>query len=283
VKKTHLSIALLSFIWGSTWLGIKVGLADMPPFLFAGLRFVLASAALLPFLPRGGVKNPDLSPLAVVITGVLIIPAPYALVYWGTQYVSSGLTSVLFSTMPIFVALLSGLIITGEKFSPASCVGLVLGFCGVLLIYLDDIALVGERASLGILAVLGSSVTSALGIVLLKRLCPAYEPIRLTLIHFLLGALLLIPLGLFTEDWREAHLTAASMLSLLYLSLVGSSLAFALYYWLLTKMDATRVSLLVYATPVVALFLGWLFLHESITLQVALGSALVIGGIKLAS
>jgi drug/metabolite transporter (DMT)-like permease len=283
MKKTHLSISLLAIIWASTWLAIKVGLGDIPPFHFAAMRFIIASAVLLPFALKAGKRGLRFSPFMIILTGLIVIPIPYAIVYWGAQYISSGLTAVLFSTMPIFIALFSIWLLPDEKLSGPAGLGLAIGFLGILLIFLDDIMLEGERSSMGVAACLIGTITSSLGVVLIKRNSARYDPLSLTAVHFLIGAVFLIVLSMFTEEWSEVNFTISSVLSLFYLALFGSSIAFALYYWLLTKMDVNRVSLLVYVTPVIAVYLGWVFLKEVITLQVAIGTALVFAGIKLAT
>jgi len=283
MKKTHLAILVLTLIWGSTWLAIKVGLGLMPPFSFAAMRFVIASSVLLPFALKTGRGRIGMNLPMVLFTGLLLIPVPYAITYWGAQYISSGLTAVLFSTLPIFVAVFSMFLLPEEKLSGLKGLGLALGFSGILIIYFDDIAVGDYHASLGVGAVLLGSITSSVGIVLVKRDSHRYNPIMLTAIHFLIGAVVLLPLAALTEEWSDVVFNRSSVLSLLFLSLCGSAFAFSLYYWLLTKMHVTKVSLLVYATPIIATYLGWVFLDEGITLQIALGTILVFGGIKLAS
>jgi len=283
LEKTYLVLALLSLVWGSTWLAIKVGLGSMPPFYFAALRFVVASSVLLPIVLAREARQTGPGYATTFFTGLLLIPLPYALVYWGAQYIPSGMTAVLFSTMPIFVAVFSRWFLPGERVTAANCAGLLLAMSGILLIYSNDITAGGSFSSLGIASVLAGSVTSSLGVVLLKRRSSDYDPVRLTTVHFVIGAVFLSALGGLLEEWSEVEFTASSMAALLYLSVIGSSLAFVLYYWLLTKMEATRASLLVYVTPIVALYLGWAFLGEPVTARMAAGSAFVLGGIKLAS
>jgi len=283
MKTTHLVVIILSLIWGSTWLAIKVGLGHMSPFYFAALRFVIASAILLPFALRRGKLNVGLSPFMILVTGLLLIPVPYGLAYWGARFISSGLTAVLFSSLPIFVAVFSMWLLPNEKLSPLGAAGLCLGIAGIGVIYSDDLAVSGLLSSAGVITILAGTVISAAGIVLVKKNASSYDPIALCTCHFLLGAVILLPLAMIFEDWSAVEFNLPSVLSLFYLALFGSGLAFALYYWLLKKMDVAKASLLVYVTPVIAIYLGWAILDEVITLQIFLGTVLVLGGIKLAS
>jgi drug/metabolite transporter (DMT)-like permease len=283
MKREHLAIVFLSVVWGSTWLAIKLGLDYFPPVLYAGMRFVVASAVLLPLAIKAGRKSLTMPPGLVVLSGFLLIPLPYGVAYWGAQYISSGLTAVLFATLPIFVGLFSIHFLPEERLTWMSILGLAVGFLGIYLIFVDDIMIEDLRAMMGAGAVLTASIVSSLGVVIVKRNAFSFRPVSLTAVHFLLGAVVLVPVGLFTESWSDLQFTPVSVTALLYLALIGSGTAFALYYWLLTRMEATRVSLLVYVTPVIAVYLGWMFLGEMITPQVVLGTALVFGGIKLAS
>lgn len=283
MKREYSAIVFLSLVWGSTWLAIKLGLDYFSPILYAGMRFVVAAAVMLPMAVRAGRGSLSMPLWLVVLTGLLLIPLPYGIAYWGAQYISSGMTAVLFASLPIFVGLFSIWFLPEENLTGVTVLGLAVGFLGIYLIFSDDLMIEGLRALMGAAAVLVATFVSSLGVVIIKRNSDSFDPITLTAAHFLLGAVVLVPLGLIAESWGDLQFTAVSVTALLYLALIGSATAFALYYWLLTRMDATKVSLLVYVTPVIAVYLGWAFLGEMITARVLLGTALVFGGIKLAS
>lgn len=278
-------VALLCLIWGSTWLGIKIGLENFPPFLSAGIRFVIASVVLFLIAKVQKTRFPtDLSTcFRICVTTIFMYVATYILVYWGAQYISSGLASVLFSTHPFFVALFAHSILPAERFTFGKGVGLLLGIAGVLMIFSEKLGLGPDLAFWGMVALVASAATSGYAAVLVKRYLTELSPIVLSSMQMALAALLILSLGFSTEDVRAMRFTPSSVGSLLYLSLVGSALAFSLYYWLLKRMEATRLSLLAFVTPVVALFLGWATYGEKINVGTILGTALVFVGIYIVS
>jgi len=209
--------------------------------------------------------------------------ATYILVYWGAQYISSGLASVLFSTHPFFVALFAHSILSAERFTLAKGMGLLLGVAGVLVIFSERLGLGPDLVLWGMVALVASAATSGYASVLVKRYLTELSPIVLTSMQMALAALIILSLGFLTEDMRAMRFTPSSVGSLLYLSLVGSALAFSLYYWLLKRMEATRLSLMAFVTPVVALFLGWATYGETINVGTILGTALVFVGIYIVS
>ena len=274
-------VALLCLIWGSTWLGIKIGLEDFPPFLSAGIRFVIASVVLFLIARVQKARFPkDLSTcFRICVTAIFMYVATYILVYWGAQYISSGLASVLFSTHPFFVALFAHSILSAERFTLAKGMGLLLGVAGILVIFSERLGLGSDLAFWGMVALIASAATSGYASVLVKRYLTELSPVVLTSMQMALAALIILSLGFLTEDMRAMRFTLSSVGSLLYLSLVGSALAFSLYYWLLQRMEATRLSLMAFVTPVVALFLGWATYGETINIGTILGTVLVFLGI----
>jgi len=217
----------------------------------------------------------------ICLTAVFMYVLTYGLVYWGAQYISSGLASVLFSTHPFFVALFAHSILPAERFAFAKGIGLVAGVAGVLVIFSEKLGLGPDLALLGMVALVMSAATSGYASVLVKRYLTGLSPIVLTNLQMALAALLLLLLGLLTEDVGAIRFTLSSVGSLLYLSLIGSALAFSLYYWLLRRMEASRLALMAFATPVVALFLGWATYGEKVNLRTLLGTALVFLGIYI--
>lgn len=278
-----LLVALLCLIWGSTWLGIKIGLEDFPPFMSAGIRFVIASLVLFIIAKLSKARFPrDLSTcLRICVTAVFMYVLTYSLVYWGEQYISSGLASVLFSTHPLFVALFAHSILHGEQFTFAKGAGLATGLGGLLVVFSKKLGLGPDLAFWGMVALVASAATCGYASVLVKRYLGHVSPVVLTTLQMTLAALVITPLGLLTEDLSAMRFTTSAVGSLLYLSLVGSALAFSLFYWLLRRIQATRLALMAFATPVVALFLGWATYGEKIDVRTIMGTALVFLGIYI--
>ena len=278
-------IAAVSFIWGSTWLAIKIGLGAMPPFLSAGMRFALAAGILAGLSWAAGVPWPRQARThaGLLALGFLNFVVNYGAVYWGEQYVSSGLTAVLFATYPLFVLLIAHATIGGERITPRKAIGVALGFAGVYVIFRSDLALADPRAALAAAVILVSPVASALTSVGIKKWGHDLHPYTLTALPMAYGAFVLTSIGLAFEDARAIEWSAAAIGSLAYLALFGSVIAFVVYYRLLKVVPVSLLALVSYAFPIVAVVLGWLVLGERLSGSTLVGAAGVLVGIALAT
>jgi len=277
--------AVLCLIWGSTWLGIKIGLEDSPPFLSAGFRFLIATTFLFFWAKKKGIRFSDYKDQAfkILIPGFFMYYLSYSLVYWGEQYINSGLTAVLFATLPFFVALFATLFLKEEKLNWFRLFGLIIGFSGILLIFWDSLSLKGENLFQGMVGIILSAGFSAYASVRVKRDLYSVEPVVISVFQMGLGTILLLGSGFLSERITDFKLTYKSIGALLYLSFFGSAFAFMSYYWLLKRIEVTKLSLIAFITPIVALLLGWLVLGESISGYLISGTVLVIIGIWLVS
>ena len=276
-------VALLCLIWGSTWLGIKIGLEDSPPFLSAGFRFLIATIFLYIWAKSRGIKfsNYRGQIFKILIPGFFMYYLSYSLVYWGEQYLNSGLTAVLFATLPFFVAVYASFLLKEERLNKFKLLGLLTGFSGIVLIFRDSLSFSGVDLLAGMVGIILSAACSAYASVRVKRDLYSVEPIVISTFQMGLGALLLLGSGFLLEKLSDFKLTYKSIGALLYLSFFGSALAFMVYYWLLKKIEVTKLSLIAFITPIVALVLGWLILKETITKYLLSGTILVIIGIWL--
>jgi len=286
-KIPGLVFSALCFIWGSTWLAIKVGLESLPPFLFAAVRFAVAAAALL-FLMKllhSRLPRDSSSWVVMLFLGVFQISLPYGLVFWGEQYISSGLAAVLFATLPFFVVIFAHVLVKGERLTGVKVVGVIASFAGLVAIFWGDIVVsqtLGAQNSLyGSLAVVGGASSCGLANVVGKRYAARIDPAANVLVQALTGTVFLSLVGIATERGSVLSFTLSAVFAVLYLAIVGSALAFVGLYWLLTKTTATNASLLAFITPIFALILGWGFLGEIPDLNVGLGTALILGGVYL--
>ena len=287
-NKSYLPILvfiLLCLIWGSTWLFIKIGLDDAPPFLSAGLRFLVASMLLYPFMRMRGLKIPrDWKILSIMVyTGLFAISVAYGLVYWSEQHISAGLTSVLFSSFIFFVIFLSHFTIAGDRLSVPKLIGSLIGFSGVAVIFMDSLKIENRLAAWGALAVILSAVCNAISNVVIKRNSQFLNPIVLTVVQLFCGAVSLLVLGLLLENISDFQITVKSLGSLFYLAILGSCVAFVCYYWLISQVKVTTAVQIVFVIPIVALFLDWIILDQALNWRVFAGSGLVISGIGFAN
>lgn len=277
--------AVLAVVWGSTWLFIKVGVETLPPLTFAGIRFVIALLPLGLFLAARKAPLPKgLSEWRLLAaTGLLSFTASYGLVCFAEKHISSGLTAVLFCTYPLFGQLFAHFLLPSEPFRLRKGVGVLLALFGVFLLFREQIRLGGEMALWGSGAVLGAAAVSAVTAVWVKRSGGGLDPVALTFWQMALGTVPLLALGaLFEGNPFRMDVTFQAAFSLLYLALVGTSLAFVLWYRLLKVMEVTRLQTMPLFNTLVAVLLGWAFMGERYGAEALLGSAVVLGGTALA-
>jgi drug/metabolite transporter (DMT)-like permease len=275
---------LLSLIWSSTWLFIKLGLEDLPPVTFAGIRFVVASVALGAFvaIARRPLPRSRAEWGLIALTGVLAFSLNYGLLFWGEKYVSSGLAALLQTTIPVFGLVIGHVHLPNERMTPRKIAGVLVGIAGVAFILSYQKEANGASALWGGGAIVVGAFCVAYANVLVKARGARIDPAALALGQMVCG---FVPLLIFGAAFEGSPLklrwTPLAVVCLLYLALVGSALAFLLFYWLVRNMDVTRTMLIPLVTPVVALSLGAIFLHEALTWRVAVGGAAVICGIAL--
>lgn len=279
------SIALLCVVWGSTWLVIKDGLRDLPPFTSAAARFLVAAVALsaiAPFLARreGGTKPPWKLTLAL---GVLNFGVSYAIVYWTETKIPSGVTSVLWAVFPMMMAASSSWFLSGERLRPRQWVGFALGFAGVVLLCAVDLRELGPESAWAAAILLLSPLVSCVGTVIVKREGQHVSATLLNRDAMWIGAAILVVVALLVERDAEPVWSTRAILSVLYLSLFGTVLTFTLYFWLLRRTEAWRLSTIAYITPAIALLLGTLVGGEPFTTWTLAGSATILAGVVLAT
>jgi drug/metabolite transporter (DMT)-like permease len=275
--------ALVCLIWGSTWLAIKVGLIGVPPFLGAGLRFLLSTllVALVLAVRRTPLRLTRDDKVCVLSLGLLVFWLDYAAVYWAETRISSGLTAILFSTMPLMTSLLSACWTRSETLGTRKVLGILVGVLGTVLLFWPHERL-GLQQALGMLAALGGSLCAATNLVTMKKHGRHGDPFVLNFFGMGFGAACLLGMSAALERWSAVVWTRDNVLALVYLSVFGSVIAFWAYYSLIKKMDATIVSLTTLIIPIVALALGRAFLHETVSPMAVAGIATILAGVAVA-
>ena len=275
---------LLCVVWGSTWLFIKLGLRDLPPVSFAGIRFVLAFLILAGIVAARGTRLPRAASdyALIAATGVLAFTVNYGLLFWGEQHVSSGLAALLQATIPAFGLALAHLHLPGERLTAAKAAGVGLGVAGVGVIFSNQLAVAGRMALWGSAAIVAGAACAAYSNVLVKARGRDIDPAVLAAGQMLCGLVPLVTAGaLFEGNPLGFRWTRLAVVSLLYLTVVGSVIAFMLYYWLVRNMDVTKTMLIALVTPFVAVLLGMAVLGEELTWRTLAGAALIMSGIAL--
>ena len=276
--------ALLCLIWGSTWLAIKIGLVGIPPVLSAGMRFTLSAAlvGLVLAVRRRPLRLTRDDRICVLLLGLLVFWLDYAAIYWAETRISSGLTAILFSTMPLMTALLSSVWMRSEVLNRRKLAGIGVGIAGTALLFWPHERLEPSQA-LGMVAALGATLCAAINLVAMKRYGAQSDPFVLNFLGMSIGAACLVATSAALEPWTSVAWSRSNLLALSYLSVFGSLVAFSIYYHLIKVMDATIVSLTTLIFPIVALALGHIFLGEEVSATAVVGIATVLAGVALAT
>jgi len=287
VSLDHLLFAVMSLIWGVTWLATKVALASVPPIFFGAARYLLVSAVLL--VAVRGVLGVLTGPLAgrVILSGVLVNVGTYALLYWGMQFVASGVAGVVNMSMnPVFLfgfAILLG----QERASWRHLMALVLGIAGLLILFSGKASFSGSDIELrAAAAIVGASVSYSLGSVLSRPLLEKFTPIQLTAAQGAVAAIGMSILSLALEPVSGATFAAAMqplpLAGLLFMVFFGTFIAYTIFLRLVREWGAPRAGLYSFVSPVVALILGAVVLGEPLTWREITGAAIMLAAAAIA-
>ena len=285
--RTQILLAFLAVytIWGSTYLAIRFAVATMPPFLMAGVRFLIAGAILYLWLRLRGAERPKLIHWrsALVIGGLLLLGGNGG-VSWAEVHVPSGLAALLVAAVPLWMALFDWIRPGGVRPTGLTLLGLVIGFAGVALLASQAESSGTGPQLIGILALLVATCCWALGSLYARSAPVPSMPLLGTGMEMLAGGAVLVLVAGITGEFGQVHLAAISLKSLLalvFLILFGSLIGYSSYVWLLRHVPAARVSTYAYVNPVVAVFLGWAFASEPITWVTLVSAAVIISSVAL--
>jgi drug/metabolite transporter (DMT)-like permease len=273
---------ILSLIWGSTWLFIKLGLEDLPPFTFAGIRFVIAALILsiVVAVRRRPLPRAVRDWVLIAGTGFLAFSINYGLLFWGERRISSGLAAILQTIIPVFGLMLAHLHLPQERITMLKLVGVVMGIAGVGLIFSNQVEMGGEAALRGSVAIVVGAFGAAYSNVLIKARGGSLDYATLAAGQMIFGLVPLLIVGTILEgNPLKLRWTLLVVVSLFYLALVGSAVAFLLYYWLVRHMEVTKTMLISLVTPLIAVTLGMIVRGEELTWRIVAGGASIMAGI----
>lgn len=283
-RRALIAWLVVCVVWGSTYLFIRIGVEHLPPFLFAGVRFLLSGAILGAFALRHAASRPQTAAewRTLALTGTLFFAGGNGLVVWAEQYVSSGAASVYVVTVAIWAAVFDAVIPGGtSRFTTRVVVGLLAGLLGsLLLVGISPSELLAADLR-GPVALTIASASWAFGTVLSKRRPVKASPWASAAIQMLSGGAVLAVLGLALGEAPRWTSTAAGYGALAYLIVFGAIIGFSAYVYALRHMSATAVGTYAYVNPVVAVLLGWLVLKEPISGRMLVAMALMLGGVLL--
>jgi drug/metabolite transporter (DMT)-like permease len=275
-----LAFAAVYLIWGSTYLGIRVAVRTMPPFLMAGARYLLAGVVLFLLLRAARVAAPTLGQwVRSGAAGVVMLAVGNGLVTWAEQEVPSNYAALLISAVPLHVALIEWLRPRGVRPAASQLAGIAVGAAGMALLVWPASHSAGAPSAIGIAAVLVSGLAWAAGS-LYARYSPHHpNAVMAAAQQMIVGAVALFAIGFVRGEAHGAALaaiSASSVVAFLYLSIFGSLVAFSTFGWLLTVSTPARLSTTAFVNPVVAVLLGWLLLGESLSTRAQAGAALIV-------
>jgi drug/metabolite transporter (DMT)-like permease len=279
-----LMLFLLGTIWGASYLFIKVGGAEIPPLTFVAGRTIIASAALFVGLLVRREGIPSLRRrtwLPLVAMGVFNSVIPYTLITWGETEISSGLAGILTAAMPIFTVLIAHLATRDEKLNANKVTGVIVGFIGVVILFLPDLQSGVKLSVLGDTAVVVAAFSYALASVIAHKYVGGVSHLGASFGQLLTASIILLPLSLVIDRPWGLHPSLAATASLATLALLGTAFAYVLYYWLIDHTGATSTSLVTYIIPVSAIILGAVVLHERFDWIAFAGLVGIIAGVGL--
>lgn len=283
--KIWLAFLTSCLVWGSTWLAIKIGLTSMPPFLGAGLRFLIAGIILYFIVKARGIDIPttaDAKKIYFVLT-FISFTIPFAFVYWAEQYIPSGLASILFAGYPFWVAIFSQMMLAQERLNAFKIAGIILGFAGLVIIFAGDIRIADSRGIMAMLMIVVNTIMQAYSLVVVKKIGQPISPFAFNFVGMFGSGIILSAMSFAFESHERIVWDTASIGSILYLSTIGSVLVFVAYFWLLKRVEAVYLSLISFITPIVAVILGAIILDEKLDPNVFVGAGFVLVGLLVAN
>ena len=276
----HLLFLIMSLIWGATWIATKAGIAAVPPFFFGAARYVLVSAVLV-FVVRDLRAVFRGRALRLIVTGMLVVVATYAFIYWGMQYVASGVSGVVNMSMNPVCLFGLAILLGQERPTWRHALALVLGIGGLVLLFSGKATIAGDTMELwGAAALVAGSLAYCLGSVLSRPLLDRITPLQLTAAQGLVGAVGLSVLSLIAEPVSGATFAAlvepAPFAGVLFLVICGTFIAYIIFLRLMRDWGAARAGLYSFVSPVVALILGAIVYGEPLTWREIVGAAIML-------
>lgn len=279
------ALGVVYIVWGSTYLAIRLVVETMPPLLTAGARFLTAGALIYAVLVLtrgpGVLRRGRGELLGAGFVGIALLLGGNGLVMLGERDVPSGLAALIIAVVPLWVVVLR--LLNAERVRRGTLIGVVIGFAGVAVLVVTR-GVTGSVAPLGMLLLVGSGASWAIGSYYSRRVELPSDPFVSTAIQSLLGGLALVTVGLLAGELgllRVAVFSERSLLGFVYLVIFGSILAYTAYTWLLQHAPVSKVATYAYVNPVVAILLGWLVLGEDVNASILAGGAMIVLAVGL--
>ena len=284
-SKVWLALLALYIVWGSTYLGIKFTIETIPPFLQAGIRFLISGFILVSWQRLAGKDLPTRKQwVSTAIIGALLLLGGNGLVAWAEQFIPSGIAALVIASSPMFLVIGEAVRPNGVKPNWQGVVGLLIGFVGIFIL-IGPAEISGNASKLdpfGVAALLFACLFWATGSMVSKSVDLPKSSLMNTGAQMLMGGAALVVVSLVTGEvngWDVSAVSSRSLYGLLYLILVGSLIGFASYGWLLQNAPISLVSTYAYVNPIVAVFLGTWFANEALEPRIWLAAGIIVGSV----
>ncbi len=279
------AFALVYVFWGSTYLAIGIGVEHIPPALMCAVRFIIAGVVMLAWCALTGrrIRHSSRELMHMAVVGILLLMGGNLTLSYAEQVVPTGLSALLIAVTPLWFLVLDSLLLGDHHISRRGIVGLLLGIAGVVVLIWPKIvtpASIGRRELWWSITLIAGSFSWALGSVLSKKWQSA-DPFSATAWQVTFAGFANLVFAILFEKISDVTWTARGVGAILYLVVCGSWIGYTAYIWLLQHVPTSKVATYAYVNPVVAVFLGWLVLHERIDHYIVLGSAVVVASVVL--
>lgn len=286
-KSLSIVVALLAvyIVWGSTYLGIKIAIETFPPFLMAGIRFVIAGALLYGFVVYKEKKRPRLIEWRdTTVIGVLLLLGGNGLVVIAEKTIATSIAAIIIATVPLWMILFAWGLKVQSKPSKSTLIGTLIGFVGVAILMFPNSTEVFHLEMQGLVLSLLAAILWSLGSIYSQRAILPSSVMLSTAMQMLSGGGVLIVVALFMGEWQQFHMANLSLRSieaLLYLILIGSLVGFSAYVWLLKNVSPYLASTYAFVNPLVALALGYFFADEILSSKALIATVLIISAVVM--
>jgi drug/metabolite transporter (DMT)-like permease len=285
--RVALAFTLVYIFWGSTYLGIRIGVEHLPPLVMTGTRFTIAGALMLVYcaLSGRGIRITFQQTLRLAAIGILLLTMGNTILAWAELSVPTGLAALIVAITPLWLLILETWVFRStDRVSSAGIGGLVLGFAGLAVLLwpqLMSTTTIGKRELFGSLSLLGGSFCWSVGSSLSKRWQKGIDPFSASAWQMLFSGATNLLLALVLGEYAHAMWSWRGVAAVAYLIVFGSWVGFSAFIWLIQNVPMSKVATYAYVNPVVAVFLGWLVLHERIDGYILAGSAVIVIAVSL--
>jgi drug/metabolite transporter (DMT)-like permease len=282
LNRAYIALALVSFFWGTTFIASKIGTQHMPGLFLSGIRQFSSGFLMVAFFLIKGYKMPGWNSLKhITIQGIFLLTLANGLLTWALEYINSGFAAIISATVPLFITLFSVLLLRNAKLTKWMLAGIIIGFAGVVTIFFDYLKQLENKSfAFGVTLAFLSVLAWTFGTVHSSKQKPPVDILFSVGLQMLIAGIITLIICFATGKYINiTEAGSASVYALLYLIFFGSIVAYSAYVFAISKLPPAFVSIYAYINPVVAVFLGWLLLHEKLNPGMLLGTLITLTGV----